>query len=391
MQIAYINPQAVPGLLPSALQILQFADALAGVGNQVTLLTPAAADGLRAEQLLGRPAAAGLTFAAQTDHRRRWYFPFSSNRPFHWQAISWLRKHPADVIYVRNLKLAKALLDSGITTPIFFETHELFAESFREHHQPLSARGATKLATLRALEGEVYRRVAGLLPITHGLREDIEKAYAPGINFLVVPDAVDPRLAAAALGGNVAAARRPVLLYLGSLHRWKGVEVLLSAMPMVAGADLLVAGGNPARIAELQAHPALAGDPGRVRFLGAIPPLQRFNLIATADICLLPLAKTSIGSRYTSPLKLFEYMAMGKAIIASDLPSIREVVADGDAARLVPAEDAPALAAAINQLISDVPLRQRLGARAAELARQYTWAGRAEAVTAWLHRRVVAK
>jgi len=68
-----------------------------------------------------------------------------------------------------------------------------------------------------------------------------------------------------------------------------------------------------------------------VIFLGKIDPAKRFDLIAQADVCALPLTQTSIASRYTSPLKLFEYMSMSKPLVLADLPSIREVWRNSEA------------------------------------------------------------
>jgi glycosyltransferase involved in cell wall biosynthesis len=77
-------------------------------------------------------------------------------------------------------------------------------------------------------------------------------------------------------------------------------------------------------------------------------------------------------------LKLFEYMAAGRAIVASDLPAIREVLTDGVNGLLVAPGDADALAAAIRRLAADAPLRLRLGAAAGKDASSYTWGRRAE-------------
>src|SRR5690606_19885917 len=93
---------------------------------------------------------------------------------------------------------------------------------------------------------------------------------------------------------------------------------------------------------------------------------------------------TAISERYTSPLKLFEYLALGRAIVASDLPAIREVLTHDVDALLVPPGDAAALAAAIGRLADDAALRTRLGAAARARAAAFTWAARAERLEAAL-------
>ena len=89
-------------------------------------------------------------------------------------------------------------------------------------------------------------------------------------------------------------------------------------------------------------------------------------------------SRRSDTSRWMSPLKMFEYMAAGKAIVSSDLPVLREVLADGEDALMVPATDVGAWETAIERLLTDEALRNRLGAAAqAKLLRDFTWDARA--------------
>lgn len=386
MRIAYVNPQAVPDTTPSTIQILQFANALATVGAEVFLVTPEAKQPCATRAVLGREGAEKLHFVHFPEYRKRWFFPFSSGRIFLFQALRWLKGHPVDVVYVRNLKLAEFLLKRLPQLKICFETHELFAQSFAEDRAPLGYWDQRKLRTLKSREAFVYHHVAGIVGITRALLEDIGREYGVATPCLLAPDGVDMTLAAAARPAPEIPHPRPVILYLGSLHRWKGVETALAAMEHVPGCDFWVAGGNDERIRELQQWVGRQGLAEQVRFLGRIAPAQRFDLIAVADICLLPLLKTSIGARYTSPLKLFEYMSMGKAIVASDHPSLREVLVSGRNALLVEAENPLALAEAINTLQAHPELGQALGAQAKQDALQYAWENRSRAVLAWLEK-----
>jgi glycosyltransferase involved in cell wall biosynthesis len=100
-------------------------------------------------------------------------------------------------------------------------------------------------------------------------------------------------------------------------------------------------------------------------------------LLSDASILVLPNTPSSISERYTSPLKLFEYLAMGRAIVASDLPAIREILVHEESALLVPAGNSAALAAAIERLAADPALAARLAAGARALAPRFTWDARA--------------
>ena len=106
------------------------------------------------------------------------------------------------------------------------------------------------------------------------------------------------------------------------------------------------------------------------------------ELLRQASVLVLPNQASAISTRFTSPLKLFEYMAAGRAIVASDLPSIREVLNDRVNALLVTPGDAHALAEAIRSLLSDRGLARRLAEAAAKAAPQYGWDRRAERLEA---------
>jgi glycosyltransferase involved in cell wall biosynthesis len=151
---------------------------------------------------------------------------------------------------------------------------------------------------------------------------------------------------------------------------------------MISGANLVIAGGPSARIAQLEQKAFELQVAERVRFLGRVEPERRFQVIADADICLLPLTDTSIGSRYTSPLKLFEYMAVGKPIVAADVPAIRSVITQGVDGILVPVDDHERLASAITSLLVNRGLAAELGREARFRAGDYTWKGRAASLRA---------
>lgn len=380
MHLLYLDIHPVPDTQPESLQILQTCDALAAQGMNVTLLTPHSDHDARS--MLGRPASAGLTFRGL---RAPWYAGFlpRSSRWFYRACCREARDINADVILVRNLKLAEALLNSGIKTPVVFETHEVFATTFIEMHPQPTAKQRHKLQQLQRREQLIYGNSAGLIVLTRLLRDDIRSSYATQVPIWVAPDGVDLSQADAARCPRPAN-ETPVGLYLGSLHPWKGVETALRALPLVPDMVLKIAGGTDQRIAELRCLAESLGISKRVHLLGPVFPGDRFRLINEADFCLLPLAQTSIGARYTSPLKLFEYMAMGKAIVASDLPSLHEVLRSGENSLLFSAGDEKALAHALNRLTHDVALAEFLGRQALEDSRRYGWDSRAAGIQAFL-------
>jgi glycosyltransferase involved in cell wall biosynthesis len=140
-----------------------------------------------------------------------------------------------------------------------------------------------------------------------------------------------------------------------------------------------VVGDGPARAA-LERQAAASGLADRVRFTGLQGREEIPALVAGFDVALQPRVVD-----YASPLKIFEYMAAGRAIVAPDQENIREILSDGETALLFDPSRPEAMWQAILRLAGDADLRHRLGAAAAaEIARRdLTWSGNARRVVGW--------
>jgi starch synthase len=163
-----------------------------------------------------------------------------------------------------------------------------------------------------------------------------------------------------------------VAVFAGRVRPWHGVETVAAAWRLLgAAAPALVVAGEAGEAR------ALLEEAG-AELLGAIPHAQVPAVLAEADIGLAPYAAGA--PEYFSPLKLFEYMAAGLAVVAGDLPAVRAVVSR-ETAVLVPKGDAEALAAAVAGLSVDARRRERLGQAARTLvATEHTWHRRARRV-----------
>jgi glycosyltransferase involved in cell wall biosynthesis len=189
----------------------------------------------------------------------------------------------------------------------------------------------------------------------------------------VVPDELDRDRARTDLAlPNVAG---PIVCYTGRAIAGKGVDVLLAAAPRLTtiGAEVVVVG----KVYEDSYRASAAAN---VRFTGFLPPSQVAPYLAAADVVVLPTTADLAYASYTSPLKLFEYMAAGRPIVASDLPVLREVLRDEENALLFPPGDGEALAAAIERLWADPALRTTLAETAQHDAEQFDWTRRAERI-----------
>ncbi len=171
----------------------------------------------------------------------------------------------------------------------------------------------------------------------------------------------------------------PVAVFTGRVRPWHGVDTLTAAWRLLGDvAPALVVAGEPG-----EARTAL--EQVGATLLGPIPHCQVPAVLAEADIGLAPYARDAPD--YFSPLKLFEYMAAGLAVVAGELPATRELVSTEHAV-LVPRGDPEALAAAVAGLSVDAARRERLGRAARALvAAEHTWRHRARRVIEHASRR----
>jgi glycosyltransferase involved in cell wall biosynthesis len=143
-------------------------------------------------------------------------------------------------------------------------------------------------------------------------------------------------------------------------------------------ARLVVVGDGPA-LDDLRRQAAQAGLAAQIRFVGAVPHHEVAGYVATFDIALQIAAVP-----YASPLKIFDYMTLGRAIVAPDQPNIREILTDQGDALLFKAGDAEAFKSTLLRLCQDDDLRQALGAGARKTLerRRFTWRDNAARIAA---------
>lgn len=272
-------------------------------------------------------------------------------------------------VYVRHLKLADALLRRQrlFRRPVVYEAHELHA---------LTAPRAEARARMERLERRVFARASGVVAITAGVAEAIRERFAPASPITVAADGVDlSRFDARAWRGG------RTIVYVGQLYPWKGVDVLVRALALLPGERARVVGGGDG-VERLRALAREQGCADRVEFTGQVPAARVPELLSDAGVAVLPGTQAWIASRFTSPLKLFEYMAAGVPVVAGDVPALREVLTDGESALLVPAEDPEALAAGIRRVLDDPRLARRLRETARGVVAAYGWDARARRVRA---------
>ena len=294
-----------------------------------------------------------------------------------------------DVVLTRDLGVASLLVQvpAARRPPLVYESHG-FAPHVSEAMPDLleggRAASPAKLGRLRRRERRVWRRADAYVTITAALADELVGLFGPRVRLTTIPDGctLDPTRRFAPLRHRDA----PVVGYAGHLYPWKGVSVLLNALASLPHAQGMIIGGHPGErdLERTRAEAERLGLGARVTMTGLLNPGEVAARLADADILVLPNTETTLSARYTSPLKLFEYMAAGKPIVASRLASLEEVLEHERSALLVPPGDPAALAAAIETLTRRPGLADRLARCAFERAVDYSWDRRAARLEALL-------
>lgn len=170
---------------------------------------------------------------------------------------------------------------------------------------------------------------------------------------------------------------RQTIAFVGTFKPWHGLDLLLDAFAMLAPSHpqlrLLLVGDGPLR-EEMEARTEALGLTERVTYTGKVPQEEAAALLRNADVAVVNPRMTS-AAIVQSPLKLFEYMAAGKAIVAPAMPNIEAILTHRENGYLVAPDDAGALAAGLSDCLLDAQLRCEMGRRAqAEALAQYSWA-----------------
>jgi glycosyltransferase involved in cell wall biosynthesis len=224
----------------------------------------------------------------------------------------------------------------------------------------------------------VWRSADFVLPVTGVLADIVLAAGVPKQRIAVIPNGIDPdRFCKNAVSTEEAKSKlglghRMVLGFTGFVREWHGVDRVVDLIAdRTAGAPLhlLVVGDGPAR-ESLETRARRRGIADRVTITGIVSREHVAGYIAAFDIALQPSVVP-----YASPLKLFEYLAMGRAIVAPASPNIMEVLADGQNAVLFDPSQAGGMLRAIERICNDGELRRRVadGARNTIVRRRLTW------------------
>ncbi len=296
------------------------------------------------------------------------------------------RETSPDFIYERyslwgvaGLRLAKHR-----STPLVLEVNAPLAYEQQRY------RGLTFPGLARRIEHGVWRAANLLIVVSESLRKHLQDAGVTAARIHVLPNAVDTRLFRTDIDGEPVRRRfnldgHFVLGFVGTFKPWHGVDLLLAAFQDLHQTDpsthLLLVGDGPLRpLFEEQVRKT--GLQEAVTFVGGVAHQEMPDYLAAMDVAVAPYP--ALDQFYYSPLKLFEYMATGRAVVASRVGQVGEVVVDGVTGLLFEPGDRAGLVNCIRRFQNDGALRKELGRNGCAACRRYTWSHNAARVIDWV-------
>jgi glycosyltransferase involved in cell wall biosynthesis len=382
MKVALIAPSHIPARRANTMQVMKMAQAIAGLGHEVRLVSPMA--GRRSTDQSITWEELSRHYGLKNYFRVEWLpaIPFLRRYDFAYRSVTLARRWGAEVIYTRLPQSAAIASQMGF--PTILETHDI----------PRGTLGPLMFTAF--LRGRGARR---LVVITRSLKSDlVQQLGAPNDpRFTVIepdgvdlsryedlPDTITARHAIQEKLNRNLEGTRFLAGYTGHFYPGRGVELVLEMAQCLPETMFLLVGGEPQDVQRLGEQIRQKGL-SNVTLSGFVPNADLPMYQAACDALLMPyqqqVAASSGGdiSRYLSPMKLFEYMACGRAILSSDLPVLQEVLKP-DFARLLPSAEVNKWVEALQELDSNPQMRSELGGRAHAAARRYTWEARAQRI-----------
>ena len=310
-------------------------------------------------------------------------FDIHNNLVFTRGAVPLIEQADPDFIYQRYARFSWAGVVAANRTkrPLFLEYNgsEVWVGRYWDR--------VGRLELLERYERLNLDAAARIFVVSDVERRNLEARGVAAEKIVVNPNGVDVERFRPGVGGGEA--RRELGIrdeevvagFVGTFGPWHGVEKLAEAIKLIPAGRFLLVGSGSLQVEVAKRLEAEVAS-GRVIFTGAVGHERVPGLLDACDILVAPHVPLADGSEFFgSPTKIFEYMAMGKGIVASRLGQIGEVLSDGETALLVEPGNVDELRAAIVKMVEDKELREALGVKAREMAeKEYTWTHNAQRV-----------
>ncbi|HWR57859.1 MAG TPA: glycosyltransferase family 4 protein [Thermodesulfovibrionales bacterium] len=372
MNISYIASQTrIPSRSANSIHVMKMCSAYASLGHCVTLFIP------DNDKTLGDAGEDVFDYYGVPSHFliKRIRIPWGERTELISSAFlmplaaKMTRPH---FIHVRGIAAAWSAVRL-FRLPTLFELHD------SPTHTPNYFRLFKDMASLS--------QRCGLVVVTHALASHLRTLITSDVPIVVAPDGVDSAWlddnediidTRAKVGLNNE--KRRIAVYTGHLYEGRGIELIIEIAPKLPDHLFLIVGGADS---DLSRYTRVAGQVPNVKFLGFKPPRDVRLYQQAADVLLMPYEDIVrvIGNRgnsatFASPIKMFEYLAAGRPILASTLPILGEVLRHGENALLIPYRDPSGWVQSLNLLRSNLELADSIGKKAREDAAMYTWENR---------------
>jgi glycosyltransferase involved in cell wall biosynthesis len=262
---------------------------------------------------------------------------------------------------------ANALLPVGVAArrtrvPFVYDAHELWLHRPRRGHAPLYHE--LSRAYYAVLQRWLVPRAAAVLTVSEPIVRHLARSYGRA-DVALVPNypVLAARPAPAPLRGLVGdqlPATAPIVLHLGGIMASRGLEQVVAALLWVPEAHLVLLGGGDASVVAEAAR--RSGVVDRVHVVPPVPPSEVEAYAAAADVGVVTTQPIGLNNRYSMPNKLFQYMAAGIPVLASDFPQIRAVVEGSQAGMVTDTERPERIGACLRELLDDPSRARAMGA-----------------------------
>jgi glycosyltransferase involved in cell wall biosynthesis len=375
MRIIYLSSSTIPSRAANSVHVMKMCQAFAVNGHEVALLArrPSHADAIE----------------AGNDHD---YYGV--------QPIFEISKCPIpEIKFIGSFLQAlwTRRIVSRLPTPDLFYARRVYSLAAVAHLQRpmiLEVHDLPSNQQMQTVIGRMLHRpnFVRLVTISAALRKAYQGLYPqlPDDKILIAHDGADDPVIKKDYLGDVSghSAGTFQVGYVGHLYPGRGIEILVDLAAKMPDIDFHIVGGSNEDVRKWQG----VNRRNNLIFHGFVAPKDVVRYSARFDVTVAPYQSRVLvyGNKgntvqWMSPLKIFEYMALGKAIVCSDLPVLREVLTNQRNALLVPPDDAEAWTAAIRRLQADDSLRRKLGEAARkDFLTQYSWKMRAQKVIAGL-------
>lgn len=313
--------------------------------------------------------------------------------PRHWrEEIRLLTEQKPDVVLARYSlhQISSLFAARWLGLPIVFEVNASAAYEYRRylpHYKLLPGFAET-------VERFAFARADGMFVVSAALKDYFTTFGVPADKIAVVPNGADPDVFRPDVADAELRAAMPsdttLIGFVGSFSSFHGIEMLKQLIaelcPGAPNVRFLFV-GEGARSGDLREFCAKTGFADRARFTGHVARDSVPALMAACDVLVAPYGREAFF--YFSPIKLFEYMACGRAVLAARIGQVAEVVRDGVTGLLYEPGDTADMIGKLRVLIDDAALRRRLGVAARDaIVSTYSWEANATRVAAVLTRAV---